>query len=358
MVSFGAQVDFATPHITIRQLNKYYDVQGTAVHALKNIHLDIPQGKIFGIIGKSGAGKSSLLRTLNGLEDINEGSIHIHQQDLATLKHAELIQLRQKIGMIFQHFNLMSAKTVYENVALALRVAAYPKAEIEARVTEVLELVGLSDKAQNYPSQLSGGQKQRVGIARALVHHPEILLCDEATSALDPESTSVVLALLKKINQQLGITIVLITHEMQVIRDICDQVVVIDRGEIVEAGDVWSVFSNPQKSITQELLSLEQLDLPIQLDATYGAQHSHALLKLAYVAPVSTLFDIKNLFNLFHGPVQLYQSHIDTIQQHLMGCFIVAIPITTPVQLTQLSTQLQPHIAQIEVLGYAQLPTD
>ena len=234
MVSFGSHVDFSIPHIKIRNLNKHYAVQGHTVHALKNIDLDIPTGKVFGIIGKSGAGKSSLLRTLNGLERISEGHIHIHQQDLAALSHAELIQLRQRIGMIFQHFNLMSAKTVYENVALPLKVANYPKQDIEQRVNEVLQLVGLSDKAQHYPSQLSGGQKQRVGIARALVHHPEILLCDEATSALDPESTSVVLSLLKEINQKLGITIVLITHEMQVIREICDQVVVIDAGEIVE----------------------------------------------------------------------------------------------------------------------------
>lgn len=357
MVSFGAQVDFALPHIQIRQLNKYYDVQGTTVHALKNIHLDIPQGKILGIIGKSGAGKSSLLRTINGLEDINTGSIQIHHQELTQLKHADLIQLRQKIGMIFQHFNLMSAKMVYENVALPLKVAAYPKAEIQARVTEVLQLVGLADKAQNYPSQLSGGQKQRVGIARALVHHPEILLCDEATSALDPESTSVVLALLKKINQQLGITIVLITHEMQVIRDLCEQVVVIDQGEIVESGEVWSVFSAPQQHITQELLKLEQLTLPLQFEGTYQTIHSHALLKLSYAALVSTSLDIKSLFDQFNGAVHLYQSHVEVIQNHLIGHFTFTIPVNTPVDLTQLGLQQHPHITQLEVLGYAKLPT-
>ena len=151
MVSFGSQVDFTVPHIKIRNLNKYYDVQNTQVHALKNINLDIPQSKIFGIIGKSGAGKSSLIRTLNGLESINDGQILIHQQDLAHLAHAELIQLRQKIGMIFQHFNLMSAKTVYENVALPLKVAGYEKAEIQSRVNEVLNLVGLSEKIDHYP---------------------------------------------------------------------------------------------------------------------------------------------------------------------------------------------------------------
>ena len=251
MVSFGSAVEFAIPHIKIQQLNKYYNVQGKQVHALKNINLDIPKGKIFGIIGKSGAGKSSLIRTLNGLEGISEGHIHIHQQDLATLNHQELIQLRQRIGMIFQHFNLMSAKTVRENVALPLKVAKFPAHEIDARVNEVLQLVGLENKADHYPSQLSGGQKQRVGIARALVHHPEILLCDEATSALDPESTSVVLALLKEINQRLGITIVLITHEMQVIREICDQVVVIDQGKLSNRGKCGQCFLTHSKNYSR-----------------------------------------------------------------------------------------------------------
>ncbi|HDH7780932.1 TPA: ATP-binding cassette domain-containing protein, partial [Acinetobacter nosocomialis] len=177
MVSFGSQVDFSLPHIKIRGLNKFYQSQGQKLHALKEINLDIPQGKILGIIGKSGAGKSSLLRTLNGLEQVNTGSIHIHQQNIAELSHAELIQTRQRIGMIFQHFNLMSAKTVWENVALPLKVSNYNKADIDQRVNEVLALVGLADKSGYYPAQLSGGQKQRVGIARALVHHPEILLC-------------------------------------------------------------------------------------------------------------------------------------------------------------------------------------
>lgn len=352
MVSFGSQVDFSVPHIKIRNLNKYYEVQGKSVHALKNINLDIPEGKIFGIIGKSGAGKSSLLRTLNGLEQISEGHILIHQQDLAELKHAELIRLRQRIGMIFQHFNLMSAKTVWENVALPLKVANYNKDELEARVNEVLQLVGLGNKAQNYPSQLSGGQKQRVGIARALVHHPEILLCDEATSALDPESTSVVLSLLKEINQKLGITIVLITHEMQVIREICDQVVVIEHGEIVEAGEVWSVFSNPQQQITQELLNLEQLELPFALTPEIIADSSHSILKLGYASSVQHAPDLKVIFEQFDHPVHLYQSHIDSIQNHLVGSFIVAIP-DLHVDTRLLQQKLKQYIAQIEVIGYA-----
>ena len=351
MVSFGSQVDFTVPHIKIRNLNKYYDVQNTQVHALKNINLDIPQGKIFGIIGKSGAGKSSLIRTLNGLESINNGQILIHQQDLAHLAHAELIQLRQKIGMIFQHFNLMSAKTVYENVALPLKVAGYEKAEIQSRVNEVLNLVGLSEKIDHYPSQLSGGQKQRVGIARALVHHPEILLCDEATSALDPESTAVVLKLLKEINQKLGITIVLITHEMQVIREICDQVVVIEQGEIVEAGQVWSVFSKPQQSITQEILSFEKFDLPVILQQDLSHEHRQTILKLHYSSILLASPDLNIMFKHFNVPVHLYQSHIDTIQGHFVGSLIIAVSDTT-LDLSALKSALAPAITHLEVLGY------
>lgn len=356
MVSFGSQIDFSVPHIKIRDLNKFYDVQDKQVHALKDINLDIPQGKILGIIGKSGAGKSSLLRTLNGLEQANQGSIHIHQQEIASLNHQDLIQLRQKIGMIFQHFNLMSAKTVWENVALPLRISGFHKADIAQRVNEVLDLVGLSDKAEQYPSQLSGGQKQRVGIARALVSHPEILLCDEATSALDPESTSVVLNLLKEINQKLGITIVLITHEMQVIREICDQVVVIDQGEIVESGQVWSVFSHPEQAITQELLNLEQLDLPFTLAVQKDHTHSHTILKLKYASEAKSSPDLAAILNEFGHSVHLYQSHIDHIQHHLVGTLIIGIS-HLDLDIQQLKNQFKHQIAHIEVLGYAR-PTD
>lgn len=352
MVSFGSQIKFAVPHITIRNLEKFYNVQGKQVHALKNINLDIPEGKIFGIIGKSGAGKSSLIRTLNGLEKIDEGNIHIHQQSLAELNHSDLIELRQKIGMIFQHFNLMSAKTVYENVALPLKIANFSSSDIQQRVNEVLELVGLTDKALNYPSQLSGGQKQRVGIARALVSQPKILLCDEATSALDPESTSVVLALLKKINLELGLTIVLITHEMQVIREICDEVVVIDGGEIVESGQVWTVFSNPQQVITQELLNLEQLELPFKVFTELNEVVTHSIVKLKYATEAKFSPNLAEILATFGTSVHLYQSHVDTIQNHLVGTLIVGISDLN-IDIQYLKQQLKHHIAHIEVLGYA-----
>ncbi|ENV47681.1 hypothetical protein P255_01856 [Acinetobacter brisouii CIP 110357] len=351
MVSFGTSLEFSTPHIKIRNLNKYYAGQSQQVHALKDIQLDIPQGHIFGIIGKSGAGKSSLIRSLNGLEQPSSGQILIHQQDLTQLKHAELIQLRQKLGMIFQHFNLMSAKTVWENVALPLKIAGVAKAEIASRVDHVLELVGLSEKAEHYPAQLSGGQKQRVGIARALVHQPEILLCDEATSALDPESTATILALLKKINQELGITIVLITHEMQVIRDICDEVVVIDHGEIVESGAVWSVFSNPQQQITQELLNLEQLDFGIALTADASPEHTQKILQIEYAHRADQAFDFNQLLQQFQSPIQVLQSHIDQIQHYIVARLVIAV--ATDSQTPDLQDWQHIQHLQLKELGYA-----
>lgn len=353
MVSFGSQVDFSVPHLKIRGLNKFYDVQGQRLHALKDINVDIPKAQIVGIIGKSGAGKSSLLRTLNGLESIDTDSILIHQQNIAELSHAELIKTRQKIGMIFQHFNLMSAKTVWENVALPLRIAGYDKAEIEQRVSDVLTLVGLDAKRHDYPSQLSGGQKQRVGIARALVSQPEILLCDEATSALDPESTANILSLLKQINQDLGLTIVLITHEMQVIQEICDQVVVIDQGEIVEAGQVWSVFSDPQQKITQELLNLEKLNLPFELSQTLDQQTTHQILKLKYVSESKSVPDLYELLSGFSRPVEIYHSQINSIQQRTIGSLIIGVP-TPEFDLTYPHFEKHSAITQLEVIGYVQ----
>ena len=270
----------SSPYIRIDKVNKFYQGQAQAIHALKDISLEVPTGKILGIIGKSGAGKSSLLRIINGLESISDGHVYIDDNNVAALSQA---QLRQGIGMIFQHFNLLSSKTVQDNVALPLKVAKVSQADIKKRVAQVLEMVGLSDKALMYPSQLSGGQKQRVGIARALVNEPKMLLCDEATSALDPESTQLILQLLKQINKKLGITIVLITHEIQVIRDICDQVIVINQGQIVETGPVWKVFASPMHTMTQELLGYNQSSIDLgedKLTDKHNATHTAAPLFL------------------------------------------------------------------------------
>lgn len=203
---------------------------------LNNINLEIDKGDIYGVIGYSGAGKSTLVRLINGLEDITSGTVEVLNQDLNNLNKKDQAKLRQKIGFIFQNFNLLSQKTVYENIYVILQIAGYVKREIDDRIIEVLDIVGLADKHDAYPSELSGGQKQRVGIARAIANNPDILLCDEATSALDPETTKSILQILKNINIKYKLTIVLITHEMEVIANICNKVAVIDDGEIVESG--------------------------------------------------------------------------------------------------------------------------
>lgn len=238
--------------IYIKNANKIYP---NGLHAVKNINLHIKKGDIFGIIGLSGAGKSSLIRLLNRLEEPTSGEIIIDGVNIVSLNKKKLLEKRKKIGMIFQHFNLLSSRTVGENVAFALEIANWKKSDIDKRVDELLELVELSEKKNSYPSQLSGGQKQRVAIARALANNPEILLSDEATSALDPKTTKAILELIKNIQKKLGLTVVMITHQMEVIRDICNKVAVMAQGEIVETGGVHHIFSAPQANITKELIS-------------------------------------------------------------------------------------------------------
>ncbi|WP_297575488.1 methionine ABC transporter ATP-binding protein [uncultured Deefgea sp.] len=241
--------------IQLKNLSKSYRVDGKDIPALKRIDLNIEAGEIFGVIGHSGAGKSTLIRLINLLERPSGGTVLLGDIDLTTLSTAELRLERQKIGMIFQHFNLLSAKTVANNIAFPLQVAGrLNKTQIGQRVAELLELVGLSEHADKYPAQLSGGQKQRVGIARSLANNPKLLLCDEATSALDPQTTQSVLQLLLEINQKLNLTIVLITHEMDVIRTVCDRVAVIDGGEIVEMGPVTQVFLHPAHPTTRRFV--------------------------------------------------------------------------------------------------------
>lgn len=229
------------------------------VKALKNINLSIEKGDIFGFVGKSGAGKSTLLRMINGLELPTEGSIYVNNKDLNTLKKNGLVEARKKIGMIFQNFNLINSKSVYKNIAFPLEINNVKADEINKRVKEVLKLVDLEDKINAYPMQLSGGQKQRVAIARAIINNPSILLCDEATSALDPKTTKSILELLKKINENLKITIVLITHELKVVKSICKNVGILDQGNLIEAGNTENVFNlNKAHPITRELLEVEE----------------------------------------------------------------------------------------------------
>ncbi|EKK5496315.1 methionine ABC transporter ATP-binding protein [Enterobacter hormaechei] len=240
--------------IVLSNISKVFDNGKLALTAVDNVNLTIEQGQIYGIIGYSGAGKSTLIRLLNGLEKPSAGSVTINGQDISAAKGEALRQARLKISMVFQHFNLLWSRTVKENIAFSMQIAGVPKAQIQARVAELVELVGLKGRENAYPSQLSGGQKQRVGIARALANHPDVLLCDEATSALDPQTTDQILDLLLDINRRFNLTIVLITHEMHVVRKICDRVAVMENGKVVEEGDVLSVFTHPQQPITRQFV--------------------------------------------------------------------------------------------------------
>ncbi len=240
--------------IEVRHLTKTFEVKGSKVYALKDINLSIEKGKIYGIIGMSGAGKSTLVRCFNFLEKPTDGQVIIEGKDLASLSEAELRKQRRDIAMIFQHFNLLMQKNVIDNIAFPLRLQGVKKKEARAKAKELLATVGLSDKEKAYPSQLSGGQKQRVAIARALASNPKILLCDEATSALDPQTTASILALLKEINEKFGITIIIITHQMSVIREICHEVAIIEHGNLVEHGKVSDIFAHPKSHAARELI--------------------------------------------------------------------------------------------------------
>lgn len=336
-------------HVRFIGLGKTYP--GQAQPALQGIDLNIRHGEIFGIIGRSGAGKSSLLRTINRLEQPSQGRVLIDQVDIALFDEDHLVALRRRIGMIFQHFNLMSAKTVWQNVELPLKVAGVPKAERQRKVRELLELVGLQEKHHVYPAQLSGGQKQRVGIARALVHNPEILLCDEATSALDPETTASILELLRDINQRLGLTIVLITHEMAVIRDICHRVVVLERGAVVEQGEVWRVFGSPRHEVTRTLLAHLQAKLPAALQASLQARpasgNSAVVLKLTVLGEP----ELSALFNDLGGRVRLLQGGVETIGEHALGQLILSVQ-HSPHDTHQLLERARRWAEDVEVLGH------
>ena len=311
--------------VRFENVSKTYRSAAGEVFALDDVCLDIACGAIFGIIGRSGAGKSTLLRTVNRLERPTSGRVLVDGEPIAALGTDGLVALRRRIGMIFQHFNLLSAKTVRQNVALPLTVAGVGKAEIARRVEEALRLVGLEDKAETYPSRLSGGQKQRVGIARALVSDPEILLCDEATSALDPETTVSILSLLRDINRRLGLTIILITHEMSVIREICTNVVVLEAGRIAESGPVWRVLGTPEHPATRALLAPLTRDLPEDLAGRltpYPTPGSRAVLRITYSG--RTPPDLSTLVAATGGPVHLLQAGIERIQGHAVGHLLIA----------------------------------
>ena len=313
--------------IDIEGLSLTYSGKQGPVHALQHIDLHIGAGEVFGIIGRSGAGKSSLVRTINLLNRPTAGRVGVAGRDMMALSPAELRVARQDIGMVFQHFNLLSSRTVFDNVALPLELAGVSKAEIETRVRPLLDLVGLDQLADRYPAHISGGQKQRVGIARALASRPKVLLSDEATSALDPETTRSILDLLRDVNQRLGVTIVLITHQMQVIKQIADRVAVIDGGRIVEMGPVLDVFTQPQHATTRSLIAEvlpNRLPEPVleharQIAARLPAgQHAH-LLQVSYGGGAASAPVWSEIATAFGVQVHLLHGLVEQIQQETVG---------------------------------------
>jgi D-methionine transport system ATP-binding protein len=342
------------PIVLLDRVGKIFDTATGPLAALENVTLSIDRGEIFGVIGRSGAGKSTLIRIVNRLEEATSGSVFVNGVDMRSLGKRELELQRRRIGMIFQHFNLLSAKTIADNVALPLRVSRTPKAKIKEKVEDLLDLVGLSEKRGAYPAKLSGGQRQRAGIARALAHDPAILLCDEATSALDPETTHAILALLKKINHELGLTIILITHEMSVISEICDQVAVLDSGRIVEQGPVWKVFGRPIHETTHALLRTASRALPAELAAQLqlrdGPENNHvALVELNFPEFGSSGVDIGPLAHFSDGSIRLVHGGIDRIQGRSRGRLIVSISAQ---KLEERLDKLRRSSIEVRVLGY------
>jgi len=316
--------------IEIRNLQKVFRTGVQEVYALKDINLTIQAGEIFGIIGPSGAGKSTLVRCINMLERPSAGTVLVDGHDITKMNDNELRNMRRKIGMIFQHFNLLSSRTVFDNIAFPLEIAGVPKRQIKDKVAQLLELVGLQDRAQNYPAQLSGGQKQRVGIARALANDPKILLCDEATSALDPQTTKSILELLADINQKLGITMVVITHEMHVIKEICDRVAVISHGEIIEMGDVASVFTRPQTTLTREFVKTalnEDVAEKLVQDwlATANGFNEGPLIRIHFLGNIVGEPVISSLVRKFNVNANIIYAKIDKIKAIPFGTLILEL---------------------------------
>lgn len=316
--------------IKLENISKSFAINGKTVEAVKDVSLAIRQGEIFGIIGFSGAGKSTLVRCINLLEKPEKGRVIIDGEDITHYEGKELRHVRQKIGMIFQHFNLMPSRTVFENIELPLKLTKLSASERSQKIKKLLDLVGLSDKAQSYPSQLSGGQKQRVAIARALANDPKVLLCDEATSALDPQTTHSILQLLKEVNTRLGITIVVITHQMEVIKEICDRVAVMQKGIVVEKGDIVEIFSAPQAPITKSFIqaadNFEAFSDLVKLNsAITGIKPSQPVWFLTYRGAVAGEPLMSELYRRFEVKANIIYGNIDYFKQCIVGKLGVAI---------------------------------
>ena len=300
------------------------------VNAVKNVSLHVEPGDIYGIIGYSGAGKSTLVRTINLLQRPTKGNVVVNGVDLLKLKPKGLRAARKKIGMIFQHFNLMNTLSVFDNVAFPLKKSGKTKSEIEQKVLSLLELVGLEDKVNSYPRQLSGGQKQRVAIARALANDPDVLLCDEATSALDPKTTYSILELLQKVNVQLGITIVIITHEMQVVKEICNKVAVMEEGEVIEQGSVLEIFTNPERDLTKDFIDTathinQGIETVLSHEQLLNLQEGDYLVKISFVGASTGEPLITKLSTQFQVAANILFANVEIIQDTPVGTLLVGL---------------------------------
>ncbi len=328
--------------INIQHMNKTFHLKTGDVEALNDVSLNIEAGQIYGVIGYSGAGKSTLVRCINLLEAPDSGSLTVGDSGEIViqngkpmvggkaLKEKQLGKLRRGIGMIFQHFNLLDRSTVFENIAYPLRYSGMKKEEIDKRVTELLALVDLTDKRDTYPSQLSGGQKQRVAIARALANNPQILLSDEATSALDPDATEAILTLLKQLNEKLGLTIVLITHEMAVIKAICHRVAVMEHGKVVEEGDVYDIFANPQQPITRKFIASSSTLGKAEKMIADGSpmmqvKPGEKLVRLTFRQDSVGDSVISKISRRFHANLNIVLANVDILQGHPLGAMIAVI---------------------------------
>lgn len=346
--------------IELHNLNKIYSSKSGDHHALKNINLSIAPGEIVGVIGKSGAGKSTLIRCVNLLEKPTSGSVKINKIDLMTLNAKQLREARHQIGMIFQHFNLLATRTVFDNVAFPLELLKKSVEEIDHTVSQLLEKVGLSDRRDAYPHQLSGGQKQRVAIARALATKPKLLLCDEMTSALDPETTDDILKLIRTINQEFNLSILCITHEMSVIKSIADRVAVIDRGEIVECASVVDIFKNPKTAITKRLIqSVLKTELPDDLQSEMHFEHmidDQVVLRLTFVGHATLEPVLNDFMRQKKSRVNILQANIEQLRKEMIGRMIIAMQLGKT-ELHDVKKYLEEKGVMVEVMGYVDAQT-
>ncbi|NKB47040.1 MAG: ATP-binding cassette domain-containing protein [Legionellales bacterium] len=342
--------------IELINVSKTYFSRKRAIQALDQINLTIQANEIFGIIGQSGAGKSTLLRCMNLLDRPTNGQVIVNDQDLTQLSPLQLRQARHRIGMIFQHFNLLHSQTVYQNVALPLKLLGQDKTTIARKVQAMLEVVGLADYQHRYPAQLSGGQKQRIAIARTLAGDPSVLLCDEATSALDPRTTLDILELLRRINQQLQLTIVLITHEMDVMKTICDRVAILDQGHIIEQADVVTLFSQPQTELGQLLThACLQHELPVSLSQrikpTPQSSTAYPLLQLYFVGESATKPIMAQLIQQTKLPINIVQANMEYIKQQPIGVMTIEVR-AQPVELENIIRYFNEQGLTVELIGY------